>query len=116
MTGELFPAADISPGELRAATVDGLAVVVICTPDGEVHALRDSCPHQRAALSKGRLEEAVAGGSAGEYARSGEFIVRCPWHRFEFDVKTGRCLADPEKLRVRVYDVSVVDGNLILNR
>jgi 3-phenylpropionate/trans-cinnamate dioxygenase ferredoxin subunit len=34
--------------------------------------------------------------------RQGE-ILRCPWHQFEFDIITGRNLADGEKYRVAVY-------------
>ena len=32
-------------------------------------------------------------------------MLRCPWHQYEYDLETGRCLADPERLRVRTYRV-----------
>jgi nitrite reductase/ring-hydroxylating ferredoxin subunit len=31
----------------------------------------------------------------------------CPWHRYEFDLATGRCVADPARLRVATYRIEV---------
>jgi 3-phenylpropionate/trans-cinnamate dioxygenase ferredoxin subunit len=44
----------------------------------------------------------------GEYRweRAGE-IIRCPWHGWEFDLKTGYSIFNPHKTRVRSYDVTV---------
>jgi 3-phenylpropionate/trans-cinnamate dioxygenase ferredoxin subunit len=47
------------------------------------------------------------------YTRRGE-ILRCPWHGWEFDVKTGQSWFDPVQTRVRAYPVTVetveIDG------
>jgi 3-phenylpropionate/trans-cinnamate dioxygenase ferredoxin subunit len=40
------------------------------------------------------------------YTRRGE-ILRCPWHGWEFDVKTGQSWFDPQQTRVRAYPVTV---------
>lgn len=37
----------------------------------------------------------------------------CPLHAFEFDVTTGECLGDPEKLRVRTLHVSTVGEDVV---
>ena len=34
-------------------------------------------------------------------------MLRCPWHGWEFDVKTGQSWFDPAHIRVRTYQVSV---------
>ena len=41
----------------------------------------------------------------GETYRRGDAgeIIRCPWHGWEFDVRTGRSWFDPERTRVRSY-------------
>ena len=43
------------------------------------------------------------------YSRKGE-ILRCPWHGWEFDVRTGQSFCDPSKISVREYPVEVVEG------
>ena len=116
MKHELFPVDELAPGEMRQVTVEGVSVLVARAPDGRIRALRDTCPHQQASLSKGRLEAMVVSRSVGDSTRGDGFVVRCPWHRFEFDLDTGRCLADPEKMRVRAYRTSVVDGKVVLER
>lgn len=115
MRHPLFPVEELAPGAMRAVSVDGVAVVVVRTPDGAVHALRDRCSHASAALSKGRLQRAIVGDAVGSYKLSDDFIVRCPRHGYEFDVVTGHCLADAGH-RVRSYPVSVEDGTVVLER
>lgn len=36
-----------------------------------------------------------------------KFVLQCPWHGWEYDVETGRCLTDPDHTRVRVYQVKI---------
>jgi len=112
----LFPLDSLSPGELRRVDLGGVGVVVVRTPEGDVHALRDRCSHRGAPLSKGIVEAKIVADAPGEYRLSGEYVVRCPWHAFEFDPTTGRCPAAPESVRVRSYDVMIEDGEIFIER
>jgi 3-phenylpropionate/trans-cinnamate dioxygenase ferredoxin subunit len=47
------------------------------------------------------------------YSRKGE-ILRCPWHGWEFDVRTGQSFCDPSKFSIREYPVEVVEGQTIV--
>lgn len=108
---------EIEPGRLRAVEVDGVAVVVARTPLGAVHVLRDRCAHQGARLSRGRLLEKIGGDRVGSYVLAeDEFVVRCPWHGYEFDLETGHCVADARRARVRAYQVTVEDGVVFIER
>ena len=40
------------------------------------------------------------------FERTGE-ILRCPWHGWEFNLKTGESVFNPHKVWVRSYKVSV---------
>lgn len=40
-------------------------------------------------------------------------VVRCPWHKWEFDIATGRCLVD-QRLRVRRYPVRIVGEEIVV--
>lgn len=90
---------EIRPGEMAEASLEQLPVVVCRTPDGELYAFVNSCIHQGAPLSKGKLCGAPQADQPGEYrfCQEGE-ILRCPWHGREFDVKDeGRMLANPKR-------------------
>jgi nitrite reductase/ring-hydroxylating ferredoxin subunit len=115
---ELFPLETLEPGSKRCVDIAGIDVVVIRTKNGRVHALRNRCPHAGAQLSYGRvLSRVVTGENGSGYALDEDVIgIRCPWHALEFDLETGRCFADPERYRVRVYDVSVENGMVYLER
>jgi nitrite reductase/ring-hydroxylating ferredoxin subunit len=78
---------------------------------GEFFALRNACPHQGGPLCLGVLSGLALPGPPGEYryVRRGE-ILRCPWHGWEFDVRTGQSYVDPATTRVRAYPVELVPG------
>jgi nitrite reductase/ring-hydroxylating ferredoxin subunit len=101
---------EIAPGDRKLVKVGGRAVVVF-NLGGEFFALGDRCPHKGGSLSQGKLTGLVESSEPGEYrySRRGE-ILRCPWHSWEFDVRTGRSWCDPERLRARNYAVSVEKG------
>jgi 3-phenylpropionate/trans-cinnamate dioxygenase ferredoxin subunit len=47
------------------------------------------------------------------YSRPGE-MVKCPWHGWEFDIRTGKSWCDPSRLRIRQYPVSVCPGGQLV--
>ena len=105
----------LGPGEKRAVDLAGRRIVLVRTDEGSFHALADVCPHQGARLSAGYLGGAVVAEGGGEPAvvRRGE-VIRCPWHNFAFDVRTGCSLLEPERYRVRVYEVAVEDDAVVI--
>jgi nitrite reductase/ring-hydroxylating ferredoxin subunit len=111
----LFPLSELPPGTTRAAVVGGVEVVVLQTPAGQLAALRNRCPHRGARLSHGKISPRLTGDSVGRYALTEEYVLRCPWHGFEIDIASGRCIADPEA-RVRAYAVTVEDGMVVVRR
>jgi 3-phenylpropionate/trans-cinnamate dioxygenase ferredoxin subunit len=80
--------------------------------------MRDRCSHYGAKLSFGRLQPLVVGDDVGDrhFAGPDEVILRCPWHGYEFDIDTGRCVADPDHQSVRTYRLVVQDGTVFLDR
>jgi 3-phenylpropionate/trans-cinnamate dioxygenase ferredoxin subunit len=103
-------AEDIPPGARKLVHVAGRDIVVLNTK-GELFALSDKCPHKGGSLSRGKLTGVVSSPEPGvyEYKRPGE-ILRCPWHGWEFDVRTGRSWCDPKKMRLMNYAVSLEPG------
>ena len=86
-----------------AALVDGVAVAVFRTHDGAVFALSNLDPFSGASvLSRGIV------GSRGDVP-----VVSSPMYKQAFDLRTGACL-DDDAVRVTAYDVSVVDGVVLV--
>jgi 3-phenylpropionate/trans-cinnamate dioxygenase ferredoxin subunit len=102
---------EIPPGERRIVELDGRSIGIF-NVGGEYFAIRNSCPHAGGPLCLGTLSGIAVATLPGNQTveRKGEF-VRCPWHQWEFDLRTGQSWFDPAKTRVRRYDVEVVPGS-----
>ena len=105
---------EIAPGSKKIVEVGGRSIGVY-NVNGEYFALLNRCPHQAGPLCNGLNYGFLKSGAVGEYeySRPGE-IVRCPWHGWEFDVRTGQSWFDPVRVRVRRYDVVVTHGSEIV--
>ncbi len=92
---------ELAPGEMVPARLqDRTPIVVVRTHDGELHGLVDRCLHQGARLSGGLLQ-------AGTDA-----VLKCPWHGYEYDVRSGCALFD-RRLRLQRIGVRVEDGLIV---
>ncbi|MED1824894.1 Rieske (2Fe-2S) protein [Brevibacillus agri] len=101
---------DLKNVNKMAVSIDRKSIVVVMSDGGEVYALRDVCPHKGPCLSAGMLDKNCTGDNTGEYIFEKEReVLRCPWHSWEFDIKTGRSLFDPEKVWVKTYEVTIKD-------
>ena len=41
-------------------------------------------------------------------------MLRCPWHGWEFDVRTGQSWCEPSRIRVKRYPAEVADGEAVV--
>ena len=117
------PAAEIVPGQRRIIVpFRGRAGIGVFNIDGTFHALRNLCPHKSGPLCTGRVSGRIVADAPPsgrplivadhDVAQEGE-IVRCPWHLWEFEVATGKCLVDAT-VRVKTYPVSIEDGQVVV--
>lgn len=88
--------ADLLPGTVRGVEANG-RMIALANIDGTFYAIDNECLHQ--------------GGPLGEGELVGEF-VECPWHFWQYNMKTGECGHDPA-LKVAIYEVKV-EGNDVL--
>jgi nitrite reductase (NADH) small subunit len=108
-----LPLRDTPPeGAVRLLEVGGHRVGLYRV-GGTLHALADRCPHRGAPLCAGRIATPVEAGAGELTLGSRDSVVRCPWHKWEFDIATGRCLVD-ERLRVRRYAVRLEDDEVVI--
>lgn len=108
------PVAEIPPGQRKVVEAAGRRIVVF-NLDGEFFALLDRCPHQGGPLSGGLLCGLTRSSEPGSYdvSRAGEFL-RCPWHQWEFDIRTGRSWFDPRRTKVRPFPARVEPGSTLV--
>ena len=101
---------EIAPGGCKIVRVKGREIGVFFV-SGEYFALFNRCPHEGAPLCRGRLFAAMESDRPGEYrlTRVGE-MLRCPWHGWEFDIRTGQSWCEPDGVKARTYDVTVEPG------
>lgn len=94
----------------RVLELDGRPVGVVRTDRG-FFAVHNRCPHQGAEVCAGLLTHGTLQASRPhEYVVAREAsIVVCPWHRWEFDLATGRTIGGISGKRLAVYPVEVVD-------
>lgn len=82
--------ADIPPGTGMTAEVGGQAIAVF-NVDGTFYAIDNTCVHRGGPLGEGELE--------GD-------LVTCPWHAWQYNVKTGVSTTNPSA-SVKSYQVKV---------
>jgi 3-phenylpropionate/trans-cinnamate dioxygenase ferredoxin subunit len=103
----------IPPGERMLVTVDGREIGIF-NVGGEYFGIGNRCPHNGGSLCKGRIVGLVEASAPGSYqfSRRGE-LVRCPWHGWEFDLRTGKSWCEPDRTKVRSYDLKVEPGSAL---
>jgi len=96
---------ELVPGGIISGQVGPIPVVVVRATDGTLHAMVAKCLHQGGPLDKGRLYEHVTAEDIGEYIPEKNCeILKCPWHGYEYDIRTGCVLTDPSR-RLQQFNV-----------
>lgn len=122
MTGEPDHGVDVGPLEdfaqrsVRIVGVNGREIGIVRWDGDRVFALANRCPHQGGPLCRGALGPLLESSGDPLQALSVDEarpVLACAWHRWEFDVVTGRSVWDP-RYRVRTYPATVVDGRVVV--
>ena len=105
-------AGEIPSGSRKIVKIQGREIGVFNLED-HYYGIRNICPHRNGPLCLGRLRPLVLWQDEDtKYDREDE-ILKCPWHQYEFDIKTGVCIVDPE-MRVRSYRVEREGNEIVL--
>lgn len=111
MTKHVVAAAgDMPPGSRKLVELEGRRIAIF-NVDGAFYALLDRCPHQGGSLCGGKLIGLLESEEPGHYhyTRRDE-ILRCPWHGWEFDLRTGQSYCEPARVRTKTYKVVTQAG------
>ena len=94
--------------------------VAVFKLDGEFFGYLNQCPHMGGPACQGKMiakvEEIIAEDrtSKGMAFSKTKLHVVCPWHGFEFDIRTGVHPGNP-RARLRRIDVAVSDGEVTIS-
>ena len=108
------PSTDVAPGRMKLVSVNGREIGIF-NLGGEYFGLLNRCPHEGAALCSGQVIGLALSDEPGRYRldRPGE-MIRCPWHGWEYDIRTGQSWCDPQKVRVPRFEVAREAGEDIV--
>jgi nitrite reductase (NADH) small subunit len=108
----LFPLAELELDVVRKVIVEGREMCVVRTVAG-VYAFGATCPHQGAPMCEGRIRGTMEPSRRNHYqfGRDGEVVV-CPWHGYEFSVRTGESVHEVIRGRLGAYPVQVRGGDV----
>jgi nitrite reductase/ring-hydroxylating ferredoxin subunit len=109
----------VSPGERLLVEVEGVEIAVF-NVDGDYRAYPNWCAHQGGPACEGRLTGRATATydretleTSVEWVAEGETLI-CPWHDWEYDVRSGRCVSKPD-VQLPAYPVGVEDGELVVD-
>jgi nitrite reductase/ring-hydroxylating ferredoxin subunit len=87
---------ELPPGQMKWVAVNGERRV-LANVDGAFYAISDVCGHRNAPLSRGKLQG---------------YLIECPLHFAQFDVRSGELVNGPVSTPVPVYEVRV-EGDIV---
>jgi nitrite reductase (NADH) small subunit len=107
---------DFEPGIPRIFTIGDREIGVFRWGDG-FFAMRNHCPDQGGPLCAGPVRSLLAGGASGDHVHlsleEDQPVIACPWHHYEFDIRTGKELRGGR--RAVTYRVERSNGRVYVN-
>ena len=108
-------AKELPPGSRKLVEVNGREIVVF-NISGEFFGVLNRCPHNGGSLCKGTLTRRITSPEPGVYETpGGAELIRCPWHGWQYDVRTGQSWCEPERARTITYPVRLARGDALDN-
>jgi nitrite reductase/ring-hydroxylating ferredoxin subunit len=109
---------DVLEGGRVVVDVDGVEIGIFRV-DGRLHAWENRCAHLGGPVCQGVLMNRVVERLDGERRSLGddfgeELHIVCPWHGYEYDVRTGRHPSDPGA-RLRAIEVEEREGEILVS-
>ncbi len=72
--------------------------IAVFNVEGRFYGIESDCKHMKASLKNGKVQNE---------------IVTCPWHHWQYDLKTGQCLTS-DKFKLKTYAVEVEGDEIFI--
>jgi nitrite reductase/ring-hydroxylating ferredoxin subunit len=104
-----FPKRKVVP-----AQVGGRRIGVLRHGD-DIYAFADHCPHHGGPMCYAQVMGTMLPSDPNEFRYDLDgLVIKCPWHAYEFDVRTGRAIGDIIRSRLMVYRTEVRDRKVFV--
>lgn len=106
---------DFPERQIVTVEINGRKIGVVRKGDN-VFAFANRCPHHGAPMCAGKVSGTMFPSDPDEfhYGLDG-LVVKCPWHAYEFDVRTGEAMGGILKSRLPTF-VAQVQGDQVYCR
>jgi nitrite reductase (NADH) small subunit len=104
-----FPERKVVPVEVAGKRVG------VLRKGSEVYVFADHCPHHGAPMCFAQVVGTMLPSEPNEFNYDLDgLVVRCPWHAYEFDVRTGKAMGDIIRSRLMIYHTEVRGEDVFL--
>lgn len=114
----VFKFADLTDRGRKVVDIGGYEIGIFRLGD-DVFAYYNQCPHLDGPVCQGKILPLVTEDIAPDQTSAGRVFsqtivnVICPWHGFEFDIRTGRHVIDPH-VRLRRVPVRIEGDDIVV--
>jgi nitrite reductase (NADH) small subunit len=115
MRERLGPLDDFADGKITIREVEGRSVGIF-RKGSEFTAMLNICPHRAAPVCQGVVGGTMLPSGPGEYVYGLEGVVlRCPWHGWEFDLRSGESIGPVDKRNLTMVEVAVEEDQVFVD-
>ena len=105
---------DFPPGSHPIVDVGGRSLGIY-NVDGALYAVQNLCPHALAPICMAPVTGTYLPSAPGEFVYGLEGrVLRCTWHGWEYDIRTGEALFGTERRRLATFPVTVEAGQVFV--
>jgi len=103
---------DFRDSEVKVCSVFGRSVGVIRKGD-EFFGILNVCPHRGAGVCEGVLGGTMLPSAPDTFNFGMDgFVLRCPWHKWQFDIRTGKTMNQIDDRSLKLVPVHVEDDQV----
>jgi 3-phenylpropionate/trans-cinnamate dioxygenase ferredoxin subunit len=106
---------EFAVGRMKLIRIGTRDIGVIRLQSGELRAVMNRCPHKGAPICQGIIGGVWDSPGPGELTfEATRQVLVCPWHGFEYDLKTGREVCWKGAGSLRMYPIEDEGGEVVV--
>lgn len=101
----------INSGKMHIVEISGVSIGVYMDDDN-AYAVRNMCPHKQAPVCRGLVGGTMQPSDPCEFKFVlDNRVLQCPWHGWEFDLRSGESLFGISNRKLKTYSIEVKEDD-----